>query len=226
MKIKFILTCIALNILFSCYAQKQTEIMPEKYDFELMRKIKQETGAISTVIKRGNLLIYITPMTDDGAFYNEYSLNPQFYAIQKKFYPNGNLKSKVQFIGEYILTGESIYYDENGNITKVDEDAKFGKIKPDWILKFIEKEGWIDLKTGRGREELEILEEGIGRIKHGAFLLKFFSKGEFVKYPNSSLWIITIRSRPENENYRTRYFIDGDTGEVLEKQRERILYKE
>ncbi|MFC2533265.1 MAG: hypothetical protein ACFNVN_09260, partial [Capnocytophaga ochracea] len=42
------------------------------------------------------------------------------------------------------------YYDKYGKLTQVNEENRYGKIKPADVLKFIEKQGVINLKTGKG----------------------------------------------------------------------------
>ena len=65
---------------------------------------------------------------------------PSFLKIYKEFYANGNLKRKETYIGENVKIGISEYYDEDGVLDKkVNEDAKFGKIKYTDCLAFLDK---------------------------------------------------------------------------------------
>jgi len=224
MKVKLVLICMAIFLLQLCHAQNKN-VMPERYDFELVKKIKEE-GRSNFIKKRGDTIIYISGMTESGAFYDEYPPAPNMYFIQKQFYPSGEPKSIKKYIGRYVPIGETTLYDEQGNITKVDEDAKFGKIKPDHILKFLEKEGWIDLKTGRGREEIAFSRSGEGYIKQGIFELFFIKKGEAPSGENDyPIWSILITEQlPTSccEERETTYRIHGETGEVLKKTVEEI----
>ncbi|TWP30759.1 hypothetical protein ETU08_03985 [Apibacter muscae] len=155
-----------------------------------------------------------------------------FYKEEKKFYPTGILKSKEVYFGPgyEIKTGKSQYYDKKGKlIEEVDEDAKFGAIKPQDIINFLDREGYINKQTG----EIGINSEG--------------EKYDFIEFefnPASKLWDIYIEggreytpreierieelSTIENEDgslgyannlfpdsYTYAYKIDGETGKVL-----------
>jgi hypothetical protein len=201
--------------------------MTEKYDFELM-EIMENTKAMHLIVEKGKSLIYVSRMTEGGAFYNEYPPAPEFYFIQKTFYTNGMMEAKGKFIGQYLKIGIWEYYDEKGKLIKEeDEDVKFGKVKIGQILKFIEKEGWIDLATGKGREEIAYVYQDIRDIKDGIFTLSFLKKGEDpTQYNDYPVWLITIKACPETNFYRTIYNIHGETGEVLKKETKQILRTE
>jgi hypothetical protein len=138
------------------------------------------------------------------------------------------MEAKGKFIGQYLKIGIWEYYDEKGKLIKEeDEDAKFGKVKMGQILKFIEKEGWIDLSTGKGREEIAYTNSDQGYINHEIFTLSFLKKGEDpAQYNDYPVWFITIEARPETNFYETNYEIHGETGEVLKKETKQILRTE
>ncbi len=51
-----------------------------------------------------------------------------------------------------MLIGIRKEYDREGNLIKiVDEDKKFGKIKPKDIVELLEKEGWFNRETGENK---------------------------------------------------------------------------
>ncbi|TWP28474.1 hypothetical protein ETU09_06005 [Apibacter muscae] len=155
-----------------------------------------------------------------------------FYREEKKFYPTGILKSKEEYFGPgyEIKTGKSQYYNKKGKLIKeVDEEAKFGAIKPQDIINFLDREGYINKQTG----EIGINSEG--------------EKYDFIEFefnPASKLWDIYIEGGREytpreiekieelstikNEDgslgydnylfpdsYTYTYEIDGETGKVL-----------
>ena len=221
-----IITLCLINSCNSNFNNSKNSNTMEKYDFELMKEFTSR-GVLDTVIKRGDTLIFVNSMTESGSFYNEYPPAPTFYHVVKVFYPNGILKHKGKYIRN-IEIGIWQDYDEKGRLLKEeDEDRKFGRIKLDWILKFIEKEGWIDLKTGRGREEIVYTSSDRGYIKNGIFTLGFFKKGEYPhKFNDYPLWVIIIEDCPETGFIETVYEIHGDTGEVLSKKSEQIFRKE
>jgi hypothetical protein len=188
----------------------------EKYDFETMNKAQSHTVCII----RNGWTILMRKMLETGATYNEFPPSPEFYKIVKNFYPNGMLKSRGKITGSHLSIGVWQYYDEEGNLTKeVDEDKKFGRIKLDQLLKFIEKEGHINLETGEGREYALMIDGKFSHIMPCIFSLNYDERGE------KPFWIITIGHAPWNGYHRTIYHIDKETGEVLFKESEFIQIK-
>lgn len=214
MKNTFIILTLLFGLLISCNAQKNeyTNKM-EKYNFEAVKNAKR----FPVGIVRNDTIILIESMSESGAWYNEYPPLPTYYWIQKEFYPNGNLKSVIKIIGRDLLIGESIYYDEKGNVTKkVNEDAKFGKIKVEDLLRFLDKEGHINLETGAGFETAVIHETGQGLKRDAAFdIYDGMIDGK-------ECWTIQIYWHPSNGNTETIYHLDKDTGEVLHKESKKI----
>ena len=203
---------IALTMLYSCRTQsinKQTSNNPEKYDFNAVNKLSSCTGVI-----RNGWTILMYSMQPYGAWYREYPPVPEFYRVVKSFYPNGNIQTVGKIIGENLRIGEWVYFDDRGNITEiVDEDKKLGKIKVKDILKFIEKEGHINLSTGEGREYGVITPDGSGYNMHGRFRINWGEKEYFV---------IVIDSAPWNDNLETVYKMDKKTGKMISKKCEKI----
>jgi hypothetical protein len=98
---------------------------------------------------------------------------------------------------------------------EVNEDAKFGKIKPNDILKFLESKNVINLQTGEGVFDSE---------DNFTFKIVYDEK--------KNIWYVTIhKGRPftESEMFQImetgrgepsgwkpfEYVIDGNTGEVI-----------
>lgn len=86
-----------------------------------------------------------------GGVLKEVPPKPSFKTIYKEFYPNGNIKKKEIFIGERTKIDTSEYYDQDGNVEKVEENKKFGKVKPEDVLKFLESKTIINISNGSGR---------------------------------------------------------------------------
>ena len=80
-----------------------------------------------------------------------------YYKEVRIFHKNGVLKkSGKRFFCSSIDIGIWREYDNQGNLIKeTDEDKKFEKLrlKPINILRWLEKEGYIDRKTGKGQEK-------------------------------------------------------------------------
>ena len=213
-----IIYCINLFLIILCSCNiKKTNNMTEKYDFETVKS----STTYPCVVDKGNRIILMYSMTESGAHYVEYSTSISFYKIVKNFHPNGMLKSKGTIVGSDFSVGYWQYFDEKGNLIKEeDEDKKFGKIKIDWILKFLEKEGWINLTTGEGRE-YPIIDDKYVEIQSCRFYLSFIQKGKDIPVTKNDpphLWVVSIPTAKWNNYTQTIYHIDGDTGEVLNKK--------
>ena len=85
------------------------------------------------------------------------------------------------------------FFDEKGDLFKeVDENKKLDGHDYNRGLDFLEKEGWITIETGEGRDRFSLDYE-------------------------KNIWYITIMSRPWNGNFETYYAVDTNTLEVLKK---------
>ncbi|GHV29652.1 hypothetical protein FACS1894177_00880 [Bacteroidia bacterium] len=107
------LSILFICLIYSCKENnnpKNSNTM-EKYDFELEKEFRMR-GITDTIIKRGDTLIFVNGMMESGTFCNEYPPEPEFYMIQKTFYPNGMLESKGKFTGSHLKIGIWQYYDK------------------------------------------------------------------------------------------------------------------
>ncbi|WP_146106063.1 hypothetical protein [Apibacter adventoris] len=206
------------GVIFSCQGQeikkskpnKKDTAMIEKFDFDMYKKTEQ--GSI-TYTKNDDTEIYMIDFDNEGGFQRERLPSPSFLIVYKEYYANGNLKLKETYIGEHVKVGISQYYDEKGNLIKeVNEDQKFGKIKPQQVLEFLQEKGYINLKTGKGRVD----EDG-----RAVFEL-YFGEQNKEKY-----WIISIVKGIPNTDPKNfpefgeppafiplNYVMDGETGKV------------
>ena len=154
-KVSTIILLGFLILLHSCNGQDKENSknklneskMIEKFDFEEYGK---RESAVHTIVKN-DTVIRMVFLDKNIATYVENPPKPSFKTIYKEFYSNGNIKKKEIFIGEKTKIDISEYYDENGNVEKVDENKKFGKIKPKDVLKFLENKKIINLSTSEGR---------------------------------------------------------------------------
>jgi hypothetical protein len=203
---------------------KKDSIMNERYDYE-----STNGGKRSVYVEENGWLIYKSSMLEGGAFYSRYPPPPEFYVIGKEFYSNGNIKYEISMLGRYLLINTSRYYDEDGCLVKeVNENKKFGVIKPKHILGFLEKEGWINLKTGKGRATFEFEKEypNNPNTTKCVFELHFEPVGEsyYIKDNKVPVWVVRIPHSPRD--YRTEeilYIIDGETGKVLKKEKTHVF---
>lgn len=183
----------------------------EKFDFEIYKKTNQ--GSNEYTLSNGNIIYSMVFFKNEGGALYERLPFPSFLTVYKEFYANGNLKKKETYIGENVKVSISRYYDEQGNLIKeVNEDLKFGKIKPQQVLEFLQGKGYINLKTGEG----QIDEDG-----------RPVFKLNFGKQNNEKYWIITIVKGIPNTDPKNfpkigeppaflplHYVMDGQTGEV------------
>ena len=203
----------------SIHYNKKDRAMNERYDYETTKGGKRDV-----YLEKNGWIIRMTSMTESGAFYDMSPPSPAFYEIQKLFYSNGNIKSEEKFLGRFLKIDTSRYYEEDGYLAKeVYEDKKFGIVKPAHILKFLDKEGWINLKTGKGRTAFEFVETYPNNPNYTAciFELQFEPIGEsyFIKDNKMPIWVVVIPSILSGDFYETTYLIDGETGKVIKKER-------
>ena len=206
-------------LIISCQGQKDNKkaiindknnSMVEKFDFEKYDKAKK--SPVEYTKEDGTHVVMVFNEYSGGSYY-EYLPSPSFLTVYKEFYVNGKLKKKEIYIGENVKVGISRYYDEKGNLIKeVNEDLKFGKIKPQQVLEFLQEKGYINLKTGEGRLDKEgqpVFELSFNKEKEKKVWYVTIIKGKFNNYPSNfpdigepSAYIPII------------YLMDGETGKV------------
>ena len=200
----------------------------EKFDFNLYEEYKKANSFY--VKKNGNIVTHIQEsifmeedfserkIYDTKELVNEYP----FYTISKRFYEDGYIEFQKKIVGDYVLIDESFYWDKQGKLTIIDENKKFGKIRIDYIMKIVEKLGYIDLRTGAGWYNLN--------DEYSIFNYELdFLDNEYGKY-----WIIID---PKNERFDHKkhkfpeyeygdpamyisksWFVDGETGQVYTEE--------
>ena len=148
----------------SCVAQKNkktttmktTERLDVQYYKSIIKKKNSNEGATSAqYVERNGTETYVS-FNDDGFVLQE--IKPFTYEmIVKNYYKNCILKSKGKLLcHSSVKIGIWREYDNQGNLIKeTDEDKKFEKLrlKPINILRWLEHEGYIDRKTGKGQEK-------------------------------------------------------------------------
>lgn len=109
----------------------------EKFDFELYKKTNN--GETPYKRKNGNVILSFVFEKGEGGYIEERMNIIPYYTVLKEYYSDGSIKLKETYIGQATKTGISEYYDKKGRVTRINEDKKFGRIKPLDVLKFIEK---------------------------------------------------------------------------------------
>ena len=214
--------CLLLLIAsLSCIAQKNkktttmktTERFDVQYYKSIIKKKNSYEGATSAqYVERNGTETYVS-FNDDGFVLQE--IKPFTYEmIVKNYYKNCILKSKGKLLcHSSVKIGIWREYDKQGNLIKeTDEDKKFEKLrlKPINILRWLEHEGYIDRKTGKGQEKF---------VKQGDEPGISISFGK-ISAPNakfekdSVLWTITITDKGGDITYTW----NAKNGELLSKE--------
>ena len=205
----------------SCVAQKNkkttTMKTTERFDVQYYKSIIKEKnsyeGATSAqYVERNGTETYVS-FNDDGFVLQE--IKPFTYEmIVRNYYKNCIIKSKGKFLcHSSVKIGIWREYDNQGNLIKeTDEDKKFEKLrlKPINILRWLEHEGYIDRKTGKGQEKfVKQGNEPSIRISFGKISAP---NAKFEK--DSVLWTITITDKGGDITYTW----NAKNGELLSKE--------
>ena len=214
--------CLLLLIAsLSCVAQKNkkttTMKTTERFDVQYYKNIIKEKnsyeGATSAqYVERNGTETYVS-FNDDGFVLQE--IKPFTYEmIVKNYYKNCILKSKGKLLcHSSVKIGIWREYDNQGNLIKeTDEDKKFEKLrlKPINILRWLEHEGYIDRKTGKGQEKF--LKQGDAPGISISFGKISAPNAKFEK--DSVLWTITITDKGGDITYTW----NAKNGELLSKE--------
>ena len=181
------------------------QVEREKLDLNLYKEMEGKNYIIKP---NGNIIYSLGP-----DFYYEYTSKYPYYQIVRTFYPDNLLKDKSYCL-DLVNFGKTLHYDEKGKLTVIDEDKKFGKIKIDFILKFMEKKGLINLKTGKGGFGFESGNISY-RLTFGDLGIKGGRKYWVVTNP-SSVFIKDSHSRFPYKDQN--WYIDGETGQVYTEE--------
>nr|WP_311456025.1 hypothetical protein [uncultured Prevotella sp.] len=205
-----------------CNAQKDKEATTmkttERFDVQYYKnKIKEVNGkdgdnSFAIYVDRDSTQVKVYFDKDYDALV---TIPPfTYYKEVRIFHKNGVLmESGKRFFCSSIDIGIWRKYDNQGNLIKeTDEDKKFEKLrlKPINILRWLEHEGYIDRKTGKGQEKF--VKQGdapgisISFGKIGAPNAKFEK--------DSVLWTITITDKGGDITYTW----NAKNGELLSKE--------
>lgn len=205
----------------SCVAQKNkkttTMKTTERFDVQYYKSIIKEKnsyeGATSAqYVERNGTETYVS-FNDDGFVLQE--IKPFTYEmIVRNYYKNCIIKSKGKFLcHSSVKIGIWREYDNQGNLIKeTDEDKKFEKLrlKPINILRWLEHEGYIDRKTGKGQEKF--VKQGDAPGISISFSKISAPNAKFEK--DSVLWTITITDKGGDITYTW----NAKNGELLSKE--------
>ena len=192
---------------------KTTERFDVQYYKSIIKKKNSYEGATSAqYVERNGTETYVS-FNDDGFVLQE--IKPFTYEmIVKNYYKNCILKSKGKLLcHSSVKIGIWREYDNQGDLIKeTDEDKKFEKLrlKPINILRWLEHEGYIDRKTGKGQEKF--LKQGDAPGISISFSKISVPNAKFEK--DSVLWTITITDKGGDITYTW----NAKNGELLSKE--------
>ena len=192
---------------------KTTERFDVQYYKSIIKEKNSYEGATSVqYVERNGTETYVS-FNDDGFVLQE--IKPFTYEmIVRNYYKNSIIKSKGKFLcHSSVKIGIWCEYDKQGNLIKeTDEDKKFEKLrlKPINILRWLEHEGYIDRKTGKGQEKF--LKQGDAPGISISFGKISAPNAKFEK--NSVLWTITITDKGGDITYTW----NAKNGELLSKE--------
>jgi hypothetical protein len=192
---------------------KTTERFDVQYYKSIIKEKNSYEGATSAqYVERNGTETYVS-FNDDGFVLQE--IKPFTYEmIVRNYYKNCIIKSKGKFLcHSSVKIGIWRKYDNQGNlIKKTDEDKKFEKLrlKPINILRWLEHEGYIDRKTGKGQERF--VKQGDAPGISISFSKISAPNAKFEK--DSVLWTITITDKGGDITYTW----NAKNGELLSKE--------
>lgn len=226
MKIFIIIVLSTLLNINSCNAQQKKDRLINKNDTVMSQEYGQiekydftatENGTKDVIVEKNGWVIKKVRFSGGMAWYEEYAPAKYFYDIVKNFYSNGMIRSRCKGLGS-LAFGIREEFDEQGNLIKlVDEDKKFGKIKPIDIVELFEKEGWFNRETGENKVARDSIlpTNGYFYEKIIGFMRISFVSREYSKTGNC-FW--EIRIEPRFNMHPTYYVIDGETGQFTKKE--------
>ena len=210
-----------------CNAQKDKETTTmkttERFDVQYYKSIikgknSYESATSAQYVERNGSEMYVS-FNEDGYVLQE--IKPFTYEmIVRNYYKNCILKSKGKLLcHSSVRIGIWREYDDQGNLIKeTDEDKKFEKLrlKPINVLRWLEHEGYIDRKTGKGQEKFvkEGNEPGIDIY----FWLP--TRADSLSKTIPAGWSIDITEH----GMRTTHSFNAETGEYLGKTTQ-VLYE-
>ena len=224
------LAAVGLPLLSSFELSKEClfvedQVEREKFDFKIYAEYKKlgyyvrENGNIITSM--GSTFLISEEIDEKVYIQSELVHKYPYYKISKIFsVDDGYIRMETKYAGGHLKFGKQFIYDKKGRLTIVDQDKKFGKIKLDYIMSFLQDKGIINLKTGAG------------------WYNKYFELSYAIDfYEEEKIWEIVL---PEAEPYDPKkhgvpqeikgvaiclkdyvdivWYIDGETGQVYTKE--------
>ncbi len=213
---RILIILFLLHNLSYANAQLKTDTnMIEKYNYEATKGGTKDTS----FLKDG----WVIDIRSQSMVQMEYAPAKDFYMIVKTYHKNGMIKTRGKLLGN-VPFGICEYFDENGQlIERTDEDAKFGKIKPDDLVDIIEKVGWINRETGENcivesplKTDGTFYAEIIRKLDIYFSPAEYSENGEEIKPPMWSFGYLYFSTM-------ITYIVNGNTGEYERQEMQYII---
>ena len=221
---EIMITVLLAGFGLACKAQVDSIMIQPYGEIERYGFVSTKNGTEDAITERDGWVIEKRKFSNGRAWYNEYAPASGFYMIQKDFRSNGMIWRRTKYLG-YVRFGMYEEFDEEGKLTKlIDEDKKFGKIKPQDIIELLEKEGWFNRKTGENKVTRKSILPTNGELYMWVMpniVITFMTKEE--SKTGKCFWGITVE--PRSEGQRTNYIIDGETGEFTKEEEYIMRYE-
>ncbi len=194
---------------------KTTEKFDLAYYQQKIRETNGENGdkTFAEYIENDGMQVKISLNENEISLFK---IEPLSFNAECIFYhKNGILKEKgKRFFCSGIKIGIWREYDERGYLVKeTDEDKKFEKLylKPENILRWLEREGYIDRQTGKGQEKF------VGDLQNEPNISISFGEAErtgFLGKRTPATWTITIIDGGGGVTYN----FDAEDGLIISKE--------
>lgn len=234
-KITFIIIFLIPFFYISCKSQYNSRQEVDNYKNKNEESLKRfnfkeyrntNYGKILPLYTKNGIIQNIGFENITGGYIKEDLPSPSFYTIYTLYYANGNLKACHTLLGNKVKIDTSYYYNRRGELmSKVYENEIFDKIQPIDILKFLDKKGYINLKTGEGRYNEAgnpIFEVSFEVKRNSETTKKGIQKIEENKdkyEDGQKIWKIQVlRDKKlvlDKFKFHIYYEIDADTGEIF-----------
>ena len=204
---RIVLYLLVLIASQSCVAQKNKNMKTnDRFDYEYyQRKIGKDKIDCEVYREPDGTLVEIFISHDENSVY---MIEPMTFVEHiRNYYKNNILKKEGYFFYcSSVKVGPWKEYDEKGNLIKeTDESAKFEKLamKPIDVLRWMEKQGWLNLTTGEGQQSY---------FSNNPFRISFVPNNKSNYKGNThAKWCI---NKNEMYGYET-FLLDAETKELI-----------
>ena len=197
---KLLLIILVFTAMSSCIAQKTNKMNKIKtFNYAYYKsKLRDKTTTVVYTETNGDII----KVSFDKDTYSVVTIRPTtFMGYTEIYYKNSILKKEGGWLFcSNVKIGIWKEYDEEGNqVQENNENEKFNKLRvnPKDLLQWMERQGWIDLRTGKGEQT---------DFSNPPFQISFtHHKGSHAK------WYVSRVTKSGTEDF----VIDAETGDII-----------